>query len=579
MRIFASMRIGRRLGLGFTVILAFAIAITAISIWRLQQLASSTQEMMEVPLAKERMIDDWYRFVFAGIRRTTAIVKSSDPSLGPFFAEDAAMTVKGAQELKKKIHELLETDEERSLFKQIDEESKTYLGTRAEITKAKDAGDNDTAQRVLEQGYLPSAQRYEALVQKLRDEQRKRLDAASREINAIAETSRNLLLLLTGLLVTTGVFWAWWLTRSITVPLQKAVQTARRVADGHLSEDIKVDSADETGQLLQALKDMNASLLNIVTEVRTGTHAMTIASGEIATGNQDLSSRTEEQASSLEETASSMEQLTAAVRNNLENARQANRLAESASSIAVKGGEVVSEVVDTMQSISASSKKIVDIIGVIDGIAFQTNILALNAAVEAARAGEQGRGFAVVASEVRNLAQRSATAAREIKALIDDSVTKVENGSALVERAGSTMGEIVDSVRRVTGIMGEIMSASEEQSTGIEEVNHAIGQMDQVTQQNAALVEQAAAAASAMREQAASLAQVVSVFKTADARFEERTASEQRSYLPPANPTGMAAKTHKPETGNALAIRSRKSPAIKASTGGDEWEEIGRAHV
>ncbi|CAH0321800.1 Methyl-accepting chemotaxis protein II [Rahnella aquatilis] len=272
-------------------------------------------------------------------------------------------------------------------------------------------------------------------------------------------------------------------------------------------------SQDETGQLMQGLKNMNENLLKIVTEVRAGTNAITSASSEIAAGNLDLSSRTEQQASSLEETASAMEQMTATVKQNADNARQANLLAAQASRVAVQGGEVVGEVVNTMEGINTSSRKIVDIIAVIDGIAFQTNILALNAAVEAARAGEQGRGFAVVASEVRNLAQRSASAAKEIKVLIDDSVAKVDNGTQLVAKAGATMAEVVSSVKNVTDIVGEIAIASNEQSTGIEEINKAITQMDEVTQQNAALVQEASSAAYSLNEQAERLSQAISIFK------------------------------------------------------------------
>jgi len=316
---------------------------------------------------------------------------------------------------------------------------------------------------------------------------------------------------------------AWILSRSIVLPLEYAVRIARTVAAGDLTSRIEAGSHDETGQMLQALGDMNRSLVDIVGEVRRGTDTIATAATEIAHGNQDLSSRTEQQASSLEETASSMEQLTSTVKQNAASARQANQLAASASDVAVKGGAVVAQVVQTMNSISDSSKLIVDIIGVIDGIAFQTNILALNAAVEAARAGEQGRGFAVVATEVRNLAQRSAAAAKEIKALIGSSVEKVGAGSKLVEQAGGTMTEIVDSVRRVTDIMQEIASASEEQIAGIEQINEAISQMDNVTQQNAALVEQAAAAAEALQEQALNQARVVGVFKL-DARAPQHAA-------------------------------------------------------
>ena len=304
-----------------------------------------------------------------------------------------------------------------------------------------------------------------------------------------------------------------WLVRAISRPLERAVQVARSVAAGDLTQQIDVVSGDETGQLMEALRDMNASLVKIVGQVRNGTDTIASASSEIATGNLDLSARTEQQASSLEQTASSMEELTSTVKQNADSAGQANRMAESASEAAVKGGAVVSKVVDTMSSIHESAKRIVDIIGVIDSIAFQTNILALNAAVEAARAGEQGRGFAVVAGEVRHLAQRSAAAAKEIKELIGDSVDKINSGAALVDQAGTTMADIVERVERVTSIMNEITIASREQTSGIEQVNQAIGHMDDVTQQNAALVEQAAAAAGSLEEQAAQLARVVSVFQ------------------------------------------------------------------
>ncbi|PJC99616.1 methyl-accepting chemotaxis protein [Janthinobacterium sp. BJB1] len=306
---------------------------------------------------------------------------------------------------------------------------------------------------------------------------------------------------------------AWFISSGIVRPLRHAVKVARKVAGGDLSEHIRVDSGDEVGQLLQALKDMNTSLINIVGEVRGGTHEIAGASGEIAAGNLDLSQRTQAQASSLERTAASMETLTGTVKQNADHARQANQLAQSAADVAGKGGTVVAEVIDTMSAINASSKKIVDIIGVIDAIAFQTNILALNAAVEAARAGEQGRGFAVVAAEVRTLAQRSAGAAREIKQLIGDSVERVDAGARLVDTAGATMRDIVASVHRVTNIMGEISVASGEQLSGIEQVNAAIVQMEQVTQQNAALVEQASTAAASMQQRATLLSGTVGIFK------------------------------------------------------------------
>jgi methyl-accepting chemotaxis protein len=301
--------------------------------------------------------------------------------------------------------------------------------------------------------------------------------------------------------------------KMVSGPLRQATELAQRIANGDLSVREETKRNDEIGKLQKAINSITLGLANVVWNVRNGTGTLASASKEIASGNQDLSSRTEEQASSLEETASSMEQLTSTVRQNADNARQANQLASSASNIAIKGGEVVSQVVETMHAIHNSSRKIADIINVIDGIAFQTNILALNAAVEAARAGEQGRGFAVVATEVRSLAQRSAGAAREIKALIDDSVSKVEAGNKLVGQAGTTMQEIVTSVKHVTDIMAEIAEASKEQSDGIEQVNQAITQMDQVTQQNAALVEESAAAAESMQGQTADLVKQVQLFK------------------------------------------------------------------
>ena len=392
--------------------------------------------------------------------------------------------------------------------------------------------------------------------------------AVTKEINrgeGIAAIGGVLTVLLTMML-------AWVTTRSITVPLAQAVNVTRIVASGDLTQKIDAHSKNETGDLLRALRDMNANLAGIVSNVRTGTDSIKVSSTEIAAGNQDLSSRTEQQASSLEETASSMEELTSTVKQNADNARQASQLAVSASEVAVKGGTVVSEVVNTMSAINESAKKIVDIIGVIDGIAFQTNILALNAAVEAARAGEQGRGFAVVAAEVRNLAQRSAAAAKEIKTLIGDSVEKVDAGTKLVDQAGATMDEVVTSVRRVTDIISEIAAASDEQRAGIEQVNQAIAQMDQVTQQNAALVEEAAAAADAMQQQSVGLEQLVSVFKVGQ---HQAVATAAPATMVRATTNALPVnRKPQPAKHNSASPGVRQHPIQRKLAAAGDWEEF-----
>jgi len=360
--------------------------------------------------------------------------------------------------------------------------------------------------------------------------------------------------------------------RSLGGDPEHAAEVARRIAAGDLTTEVALRNGDRTS-LFFAMKTMRDGLLDIVSKVRTGTGAIASASSQIAAGNMDLSSRTEEQASSLEETASSMEELTSTVNQNADNARQANQLAVAASEVAVKAGGVVSQVVDTMGAISDSSRKMADIIGVIDGIAFQTNILALNAAVEAARAGEQGRGFAVVASEVRNLAQRSASAAREIKVLIDDSVGKVASGGKLVAEAGTTMDEVVASIRRVHDIMGEIASASHEQSEGIGQVNHAITQMDTVTQQNAALVEEAAAAAASLQEQAQQLVGVVSAFRTGDGQASAASGQTRVAQAPALVPKKPVLKVIPGKQATVPAV-ARKASARAGDKSGDEWEEF-----
>jgi methyl-accepting chemotaxis protein len=509
----ANMNIAKRLGVGFALVLGLTLVIAAASVWRLNGIADATRAMMAVPLAKERMLTEWHMQTFAAVRRTAAIVKSTDPSLVAFFKADGEKTAARSTELVKQIEPLLEGPEEHALFNRIVELRKAYTDSKVKAIKARADGDAEAAERILNQEYIPTSDAYEGKQAELVKMQQDHIDAIAKDIDNANRNSARMIMVLAGVAVLFGAVCSWLLARAIVDPIRKAVDVAEKVAAGDLTQQIDVAGTGETAALLRSLRHMNDGLVAIVSQVRSGTDTIATASAEISAGNMDLSSRTEQQAGSLGTTASTVEQLTGTVRQNADNARQASQLSIAASDIATQGGAVVDQVVQTMGAINDSSKKIVDIISVIDGIAFQTNILALNAAVEAARAGEQGRGFAVVAGEVRTLAQRSAAAAKEIKQLIVDSVSKVEDGTKLVDQAGATMSEVVDSIRKVSDIVAEIASASGEQSTGIEQVNRAIADMDSSTQHNAALVEESAAAATALRDQADKLAEVVSLFR------------------------------------------------------------------
>ncbi len=468
----------------------------------------------------------------------------------------------------------------------INADMKTVLGSRAEASRAT----VDKALALADQALISATEiKYPAT--DYFDEFTRTIDSLY-EFNALAMKSLTealdarvsslqrtefmvVALLLAGLAVAIGLAIAF--VRSITGPVAQAVRLASAVAQGDLSMEVKVLGSNELGQLMQALSGMRDHLSTVVTKVREGSDGVATASAEIAEGNHDLSSRTESQASALEQTAASMEELSATVKQNADSARQANQLAMNASTVAIKGGEVVAQVVDTMKGINESSRKISDIIQVIDGIAFQTNILALNAAVEAARAGEQGRGFAVVASEVRSLAGRSAEAAKEIKTLINASVERVEHGTSLVDHAGATMTEVVNSIRRVTDIMGEISAASNEQSLGVSQVGEAVTQMDQVTQQNAALVEEMAAAASSLKSQAQELVQTVAVFKVAAGQHDYARRSSPAS--PPVRPA-MAPPAPRKLGGSAAPkpLPKPKTAAVPApaavAAAGDDWESF-----
>jgi methyl-accepting chemotaxis protein len=511
-------KIGTRFAAGFGVVLFLMIAVTSIGIWRLQTVAEATRSMMEMPLVKERLISDLYSTISASITRTTAIAKSSDLSLGVYFEPAGNQAAKNVAALQEKIKNLLATPEEKKLFSEIGQNQKIYEDAGSNIVALRADGKLFQARNAFEQTYQPSAARYLESMQKLLQLQRQGINSIAQDIESIYRTSKIALLALTVAAVLCGLIAAAVITRSVLRQLGGepvyAVKVADRIAAGDLTETIAV-AAGDTSSLMSAMHIMQKNLADSVERIMQSAKTIATASNEIAIGNLDLSSRTEQQAGSLEETAAALQHLTTAVKKNAESAMQANRLAVSASQVADEGSRVVDRAVGTMATINASSKRVAEIIGVINEIAFQTNILALNAAVEAARAGEQGRGFAVVAAEVRALAQRSATAAKEIKSLIDDSVGHIGSGTAEIEQAGTTIGELVGGIKKLSVFVAEISHAGVEQSTGIEQVNQAIMQMDDMTQHNAALVEEAAAAAQSLQDQAMQLEQVVNAFKLA----------------------------------------------------------------
>ncbi|PYD89381.1 methyl-accepting chemotaxis protein [Pseudomonas syringae pv. pisi] len=512
----ANLSIGKRLALGFGAVSLMLVLISALSNASILRLNNGTREIVEhrIPaIEMSNRVEAQISIIAIAVRNMMLNDDPADRQRQVQAIEDARKVM--TTTLVEIEPTLMAHAESIGILRRMETASASYLAGADQLVKLIQAGEDAQARAYLVNelrprlGILKEATGAELALQKQFSAAAAQ-DAAATYGSTIRQTWG---LGLFALALGAGI--AVWITRSITRPLGQALEVANTVAAGDLTSRIEVTTRDETGQLLQALKTMNDSLARTVGAVRAGTDTIAVAAEQVAAGSLDLSSRTEQQAGALEETASSMEELTSTVRQNADNARQANKLAESASGVAARGGEVIHQVVGTMDEIQASSSKIGDIIGVIDGIAFQTNILALNAAVEAARAGEQGRGFAVVATEVRNLAQRSAAAAKEIKELIGDSSDKVANGSRLVAQAGATMEEIVDSVRRVTDIMAEISAASLEQTAGIEQINGAVAQMDEGTQQNAALVEETAAASNAMQEQAARLAQAVAVFRIA----------------------------------------------------------------
>jgi len=562
-------KIGVRLTIGFGVVLALLVAGATFGLRQVSKLNDHVEFITSVDEGKLLALSN-VQFAI-GLRAIAArnLVLVTDPAKQK---SDIELVTKAQKDIDSGMAELTAlmknpadaTAQERNMLEQLRALEAKYLPIATKIGALATTQQTEAAKASLIADCMPLLKQVIAHISEFNVVMRARTHESVTTAQEAYEVSKWTMFALSAVSLLLGSLIAWWLTRSISRPLQEAVTIAQNVSTGDLTSTITVDSKDELGQLKLALKEMNDNLLRIVGDVRHGTDTIATASGEIASGNLDLSSRTEQQAGSLQETASAMEELTATVKQNAENAQQANKLATTASDIAVKGGAVVARVVETMTSINESSKKVVDIIGVIDGIAFQTNILALNAAVEAARAGEQGRGFAVVASEVRSLAQRSASAAKEIKQLIGTSVAEVDAGAALVDEAGATMGEILESIQRVTSIMGDISSASDEQTRGIEQINYAITQMDQVTQQNAALVEEAAAAAASMQSQTSSLAELVSVFKLDDqhTHYETERATQAtqaaQAVVPKASRNAVPAKAaqvhHLPKPAGAPAL-------------------------
>ncbi|CAM8649894.1 Tar Methyl-accepting chemotaxis protein [Comamonadaceae bacterium] len=583
----------------FIVLIIVAICMVAvIGLVRSSAILSEGRQKQVVAQELVQIATEWNGLTSTNSARNTAILLSSGDAVSDAFKDAVTATSNQITELQTKIEGMAQTEEDKAQLKKVADSRKLVLSTRGKARDLKKAGQDAEALQVFTSEYEPALKVY--LAEQLRFIELQKEQTAKLQVETEAKRSTNTTGILVGLAVIVAAIFAGttWLVRSIREPLGMANELAARIAQGDLTHSLHSDRTDEFGQLLHSLEAMNISLGRMVSEIRSGTDSIAIASAEIATGNNDLAQRTEQTSGNLQATASSMAGITQMVQHSTDNARQASGLAASASSVAQRGGEVVSQVVRTMQEIDASSKKIADIISVIDGIAFQTNILALNAAVEAARAGEQGRGFAVVASEVRSLAGRSAEAAKEIKALIGTSVDKVESGTQLVTDAGATMEEIVQSVRRVADVIGEITSAANEQSSGIAGVNQAIGNLDQMTQQNAALVEESAAAAESLREQADRMKQAVAVFKVSGSlggtplsAVPVRSGKPSPGFKGPERRTGQAAgpqarasgaqtSSPKPTAPKAAPapIPSLQKPVATASSrpaqsgGDDDWE-------
>ena len=575
-------KISHKLNIGFALIILIFFVTAGITTWRMEKVTQATARM-ERSAELLKIASAWQGDVRQNSARSLAVAYADGNAMLDFFKESMAATSRSTDEKQKAFLEKALDADSQKRAQNVGEVRKVWLSTRNDINQMKLSADSQTVQNFVQQKFIPATTAYIQATQELVDGEAQQVAAAETEVSAMFAQLYTLGAILMVLAVAIATFISWRLSRGIASGVEQARAVAQRIGAGDLSQDVQIHSGDEIGQLLTALRDMQANLAQVVRTVRHGSDNVATASSEIAQGNQDLSARTESQASALEETSASMEELGSTVKQNADNARQANQLAQNASNVAVQGGQVVAQVVDTMKGISESSAKIADIISVIDGIAFQTNILALNAAVEAARAGEQGRGFAVVAAEVRSLAGRSAEAAKEIKALITASVQRVDQGTSLVDQAGATMNEVVQSIRRVTDIMGEISAASSEQSAGVGQVGEAVTQMDQATQQNAALVEEMSAAATSLHGQAQELVQAVAVFKLGHAASVVQPAVV-RAAAAPVRPTLAPTPAPRPTAQLAAKPASAKLPATTPATSksaaapaadtSDEWESF-----
>ncbi|WUR13105.1 methyl-accepting chemotaxis protein [[Empedobacter] haloabium] len=575
----SNLKIGARLAVGFAITILIMLIMSLIGINRVEKMDDLAEAIVNDRYAKVALINDMRSYANRGAQALRNAMLAPDPAASAKFLEGLADADRVGAEKAQELEKIIVRADTKQKFADQRDAFAAYREVREKTVAQFRSGDRDGAIAALFASVVPAQNAYFGKLDVLLKDQRDLMAADGQAAGDAAHTATTTMIALLIAATLVSALAGYLITRSVTQPILEAVHVAETVAGGDLTAVIDTHRKDETGRLLAALQEMTHGLTRTVRAVRDSTDTINTASAEIASGNMDLSNRTEQQAASLEETASSMEELTSTVRQNADNARQANVLVTSAAEHANQGGTVVGQVVQTMGSIKESSGKIVDIIGVIDGIAFQTNILALNAAVEAARAGEQGRGFAVVASEVRNLAQRSASAAKEIKELINDSVEKVDAGGRLVDEAGTTMGRIVASVQQVAAIMNEITSASQEQSAGIEQINTTIVAMDNATQQNAALVEEAAAAASSLREQAERLSAAIAVFRLDNANAAVAPAVVAPKPAP-AQPLKLAAAPVKPaapreerRAAPSAPASARAKPAAKAPQS-DEWEEF-----